>query len=86
MTEAVTETLSAIAFPILQAWGFDATALDAATGRTTNATEALFVLTMLYAALPIAVKLIAMALMWNFPLDATRQRALRTELEERQAG
>ncbi len=78
--------LSAIAFPVLHAAGFDATAIDAASGRTANGSEALFVLTMLYAALPVAVKLLAMALMWNFPLDATRQRALRTELERGRAG
>jgi hypothetical protein len=33
---------------------------------------------MPYAGLPIAIKLVAMALMWNFPLDAVRQRAIGT--------
>lgn len=72
--------LAAISLPVLHAAGFDATGLDAA-GRTTNSPDALFALTMIYAALPIAMKLIAMALMWNFPLDAARQRAVRSQIE-----
>jgi hypothetical protein len=27
------------------------------------------------------LKFIAMAMMWNFPLDAERQRAIRAEIE-----
>ncbi|NOT41693.1 MAG: MFS transporter [Alphaproteobacteria bacterium] len=72
--------LAAAALPVLHAVGFDATALDAA-GKSMNAPEALFVLTLLYAAVPVALKVIAMALMWNFPLDAQRQRAIRAEIE-----
>jgi glycoside/pentoside/hexuronide:cation symporter, GPH family len=72
--------LSALAFPILHFWDFNAGGFDAA-GRSTNNPESLFVLTMLYAGLPIAIKLIAMALMWNFPLDAVRHRAIRAEIE-----
>ncbi len=72
--------LAAISFPILHAFGFDASALTG-DGKTTNEPEALFALTMLYAAAPIAIKLAAMAMMWNFPLDATRQRAIRDDIE-----
>jgi glycoside/pentoside/hexuronide:cation symporter, GPH family len=72
--------LAAISFPILHALGFRADAVDA-LGHSTNTPGALFALTLLYAALPIAIKLLAMAMMWNFPLDAERQRAIRTEIE-----
>jgi Na+/melibiose symporter-like transporter len=76
--------LAAVSFPILHAIGFKADAVDA-LGHSANTPAALFALTLLYAALPIAIKLVAMALMWNFPLDAERQRALRTEIETAQA-
>ena len=36
---------------------------------------------MLYAALPIAFKVVAIILMWNFPLDAAVQDALRRRIE-----
>jgi Na+/melibiose symporter-like transporter len=36
---------------------------------------------MLYAALPIAFKVVAVILMWNFPLDAVTQGALRRRIE-----
>ncbi len=72
--------LAAVSLPILHAVGFDASALDTA-GRSTNGPYALLVLTTLYAVAPVALKLIAMAMMWNFPLDAERQRAIRAEIE-----
>jgi Na+/melibiose symporter-like transporter len=76
--------LAAASLPILDAAGFDADAFTA-DGRSANGADALFVLTMLYAAVPIAMKLIAMAMMWNFPLDAARQREIRAEIEQAQA-
>jgi len=36
---------------------------------------------MLYAALPIAFKVVAIVLMWNFPLDRATQEALRRQIE-----
>jgi Na+/melibiose symporter-like transporter len=72
--------LAAVALPVLHTLGFDAAAIGA-DGRSTNAAEALFALTVLYSAVPIAIKLVAMALMWNFPLDADRQKAIRTGIE-----
>ena len=36
---------------------------------------------MLYAALPIAFKVVAVILMWNFPLDAVTQGTLRRQIE-----
>jgi len=46
-----------------------------------NSEFALSTLTYLYALAPVILKAIAVALMWNFPLDAERQRALRREIE-----
>ncbi len=68
--------LSALALPVLALWGFDATAL-APSGASLNSPASLFMLTMLYSALPIVVKLAAITLMWDFPLDARKQRDLR---------
>jgi glycoside/pentoside/hexuronide:cation symporter, GPH family len=72
--------LAAVSLPVLHWVGFDATAFDAA-GKSTNEPAALLALAMLYAALPVALKLIAMAMMWNFPLNAERQREIRSEIE-----
>jgi Na+/melibiose symporter-like transporter len=72
--------LAALSLPVLHAAGFVADAFDA-SGRSANDADALFVLTMLYAAVPVALKMLAMGLMWNFPLDAARQRAIRAEIE-----
>lgn len=62
-----------IAFPILDILGF------VAAGRNTSA--ALIGLTLLYAVLPLAIKLAATALIWRFELDAKRQQSLRAEIE-----
>lgn len=71
--------LSALALPILAFWNFDATAL-APTGQSLNSPASLMVLTLLYAGLPIIIKLAAVSLMWNFPLDAEKQRQLRSQI------
>lgn len=73
--------LAALSLPALHMAGFRADAIGA-DGLSTNTPDALFVLTLLYAAVPIAIKLVAMAMMWNFPLDVDRQRAIRAELEQ----
>jgi Na+/melibiose symporter-like transporter len=73
--------LAAAALPVLHLAGFRADAIDG-TGLSTNTPDALLVLTLLYAAVPIAIKLVAMAMMWNFPLDVEQQRAIRAELEQ----
>ena len=65
-----------IAFPILGAAGFD----PAAGLRTA---EGLLALGLLYAALPIALKLVAVALVWNFPLDAATHADLRRRIDGR---
>ena len=46
-----------------------------------NTSAQLWGLTALYAAAPIAFKAIAIALMWNFPLDRAAQAALRARIE-----
>lgn len=46
-----------------------------------NTTFALRGLAILYAALPIALKLVAVSLMWRFPLDAAQQSELRARIE-----
>lgn len=56
------------AFPILDLVGFDASG--------GNAPSALWMLAGLYAWVPVALKLVAVGLMWRFPLDAARQAAL----------
>ena len=73
--------LAALSLPVLHVAGFRADALGA-DGLSTNAPDALLALTLLYAAVPIAIKLVAMAMMWNFPLDIEKQRAIRGELEK----
>jgi Na+/melibiose symporter-like transporter len=46
-----------------------------------NDAAALTGLTLLYALAPIALKAVAIALMWNFPIDATAQAGLRARIE-----
>jgi Na+/melibiose symporter-like transporter len=72
--------LAAVSLPVLHMVGFRADALGA-DGLSTNAPDALLALMLLYAAVPIAIKLVAMAIMWNFPLDFEKQRAIRAQLE-----
>lgn len=66
-----------IVFPLLGVFGF-----DPAPGAQ-NSVEALAALAGIYVWAPIALKLLAVALMWNFPLDAARQAGLRAEIEAR---
>lgn len=62
-----------IAFPALAALGF-----VAESGA--NAPQALFALSAFYGLVPVAFKLVATALIWNFPLDARAQADLRREV------
>lgn len=65
-----------LAFPLIGLFGFSAEA------GAENPPGALFALAASYAWLPVAFKLAAVALMWNFPLDRDAQRALRRRIEE----
>jgi GPH family glycoside/pentoside/hexuronide:cation symporter len=60
-----------LAFPVLQGFGLDAA--DPAKSTPSS----LIVLAMLYAAAPVALKLAAIALMWNFRLDEAALSRLR---------
>jgi Na+/melibiose symporter-like transporter len=62
-----------IAFPVLGALGFSATGA--------NPPEAIAGLTLLYGAVPVAIKLVAISLIWRFELDAVRHKTLRAEIE-----
>lgn len=64
-----------LAFPLLGAFGFEAGA-GPAQGSTP-----LMALAMIYALVPVCLKLSAIALMWNFPLDEARQSELRRTIE-----
>ncbi|MEW5755547.1 MAG: MFS transporter [Pseudomonadota bacterium] len=62
-----------IAFPLLEFASYSTTA-------TSNTPEAEMALLLLYGLAPILFKLIAISLVWNFPLDQTAQHALRRSL------
>ncbi|MEM9396179.1 MAG: MFS transporter [Pseudomonadota bacterium] len=64
-------------FPVLDAIGFDATS-------TQNLPEDIRILAILYAAPSLLFKGIAIALMWNFPLDEAEHARLRQLLAERE--
>lgn len=64
-----------IAFPALEWAGF-----EAATPGIPQTGEGVFMLALLYGAVPIGFKLAAIALMWRFPLDAAEHQALRARL------
>jgi Na+/melibiose symporter-like transporter len=63
-----------VAFPVLAWAGFDATG-----GPQTE--FALTTLALLYAGVPVIMKLVAIVLMWNFPVDAATQARLRARIE-----
>lgn len=68
-----------VVFPLLSLAGF-----DPALGPN-NSPSSLFTLAAVYAWLPIALKLVAVALMWTFPLDERMQRALRDSIAPEKA-
>ncbi|MBS3786363.1 MAG: MFS transporter [Gammaproteobacteria bacterium] len=61
-----------IAFPLLELSGFDATNIDDRSGT--------FALALFYGAIPVAFKIAAVSLMWNFPHDRTAQAATRARV------
>ncbi len=65
-----------IAFPLLAVAGYD-------PGADLRTERGLLTLALLYAALPVALKLVAIGLMWSFPLDAARQAELRAAIDRR---
>ena len=78
MAQKAGNALSAgIAFELLELAGFDA------AGE--NTTGAIGMLVVLYCLLPVALKLGAVALVWNFPIDAREQARIRAALSARRA-
>lgn len=67
-------------FPLLAFFGFTPSS-DGVNGE-----QELFALAVLYAWLPIAFKVLAIALMWNFPLNAKIQGDLRAQIEAKRGG
>lgn len=65
------------AFPLLGAFGFQP---ESDTPQTATALSALAIT---YAWVPAVLKLGAIALVWNFPLNEEMQRALRAKIEDR---
>lgn len=67
-----------IAFPLLALAGFQA---DTAPGaESVNSGASLFAVSMLYAGLPVILKLPALVLMWKFPLSREAQEDLRARI------
>jgi Na+/melibiose symporter-like transporter len=66
-----------IAFGLLDLAGFEA-AIE-------NTPEALLALALLYAGLPVALKAVAIAMMWRFPLDRAAQEDLQARILRKQA-
>lgn len=65
------------AFPLLGAFGFNA------APNAANSPEALLALAVIYAWVPVALKLSAIFIMWNFPLGEAEQADLRKQIEAR---
>lgn len=64
-----------LAFPLLDLFGFEAGA------GPDQGTTPLMALAVIYALVPVCLKLAAICLMWRFPLDEARQAALRQTIE-----
>ena len=65
-----------VVFPLLSVFGFDP------APAAQNTQTALFALAAIYAWVPIALKLAAIALMWNFPLDEAEQKTLQSRIRQ----
>ncbi len=63
-----------LVLPLLAFFGFDP------APAAINDPSALFALAVIYAWIPVLLKLAAVALMWNFPIDEAAQRSLRERI------
>jgi len=54
-------------------------------GYAPGSGQGLFALVALYAVVPVVLKLIAVAMVWRFPIDAAEQRRIRLAVESRRA-
>ena len=66
----------AVAFPALESLGF--------SPDFPKEENNLFALTIIYAAVPVGLKLLAIALIWHYPLTPKKQNVIRRFLERRQ--
>lgn len=64
-------------FPALEMFGF--------TPRGDNTPDTLLIVAVIYALIPVALKIISIALVWNFPITAKRQARIRKRLDARAA-
>jgi GPH family glycoside/pentoside/hexuronide:cation symporter len=74
-TKAALALSGGAALAILGGVGFEAAA------GAVNTEAALWTLTLLYAGAPVVLKLLAVTLVWGFPIDGARQEALRARIE-----
>ena len=72
-----------VAFPILGYLGLTDVSSTAANGTNPDDTLAMLMLLVIYALIPIVLKIMAVVMMWRFPLDARHQSALRRRLNRR---
>ena len=79
-TKGVLALAVGMAFPFRELSGFDAT-----PGTAGNSDRTLFSLALLYAFVPVLLKLVAIALMWNFQVDKETQRGLQRQIADRTA-
>jgi Na+/melibiose symporter-like transporter len=77
--------LAALAFPLLEFQGFNASAFEA-DGHSANSQESITLLVMLYAVVPVVLKSGALMLVWSFPIGRAEQAAIRQQIEDRQRG
>jgi Na+/melibiose symporter-like transporter len=66
-----------VALPLLAAFGFDP--------KGTNGPEQIHALTALYCVVPVMLWIASLLSIWNFPITANRQAALRDAIERRSA-
>ncbi|RCK43299.1 MFS transporter [Thalassospira profundimaris] len=84
MTNKLALALAAgVAFPVLGAVGLNTGGVMAQSGTAEANQWALGVLVVIYAIVPVVLKIMAVAMMWRFPLGRRHQLALRRRLDRR---
>ncbi len=84
MTNKLALALAAgVAFPVLGAVGLTSTGVMDQSGAASANEWAVGVLVVIYAVVPVVLKMMAVAMMWRFPLGRRHQLALRRRLDRR---
>ncbi|OKH88596.1 MFS transporter [Thalassospira sp. TSL5-1] len=84
MTNKLALALAAgFAFPVLGAVGLTTIGVTEQSGASTANEWAVGVLVVIYAVVPVVLKIMAVAMMWRFPLGRRHQLALRRRLDRR---